>query len=206
VSESSAAPAPTQRAVRIHQTHDASGTPAAAEFLEYLPAAPLLIKRGTAAMSFLRPMNPSRSDREFTYFYTDPARGSGWLELEGFGSQDAKRVQENVWMEEIERKVGQQPRRNADTHIPHALAPRFNNPWMFVAMGAMPFVLGAYILPRLNEQPATAVLAGVIVGVLMILGAVLAFVNLRKRVPWWHRARRYAREHGPMHPDLEVWS
>jgi hypothetical protein len=199
-------PVPNQPAVRIHQTHDASGTPAPAEFLEFLPPAPLLITRGSAAMRFLAPMNPSRTDRDFSFFYTDPARGSGWLELVGFARPDAQRVQENVWMEEIERAVGKQPRRNADSHIPHAFAPRYNNPWFFVATGLLPFALGAWVLPRLSEQPATAALAGVVVGVLMLLGAVLAFVTLRKRVPWWHRARRYARDHGAMHPDLEVWS
>ena len=205
MSEESTAPA-SQPAVRLHQTHDAAGAPAPAEFLEYLPPAPLLVKRGTAAMSFLAPLNPSRTDREFAYFYSDPARGSGWLELEGFGYTNSKRVQENVWMEEIERAVGKQPRRNADTPVPHAFIPRYNNPWIFVAMGAMPFALGAWTLPRLGEQPATAVLAGVVVGLLMLLGGTLAFVNLRKRVPWWHRARRYARENGAMHPDLAVWS
>ncbi|MCU1447078.1 MAG: hypothetical protein JWP54_2736 [Cryobacterium sp.] len=112
----------------MHQSHDAAGVPAPAEFLEHLPPAPLPITVGSSAMRFLAPLTPSRTDRKFAYFYSDPARGSGWLELEGFRPSDAERIHELVRMEEIVRVVGAEPRKNADVAYGNALIFGSNNP------------------------------------------------------------------------------
>lgn len=192
--------------IRLHQTHDASGTPAPDEFLEILPPAPIHIPTGAFSMRFLAPLNPSRTDRELAYLYSDPTRGSGWLELEGFGDRDARRVQEMVWMEEIERVVGTQPRKNPDTRVPQALAPRYNNPWVYVVWGLLVIGLGLYVFSTRALHPEAVVFGTVISLLLMTMGATLIVVTARKRVPWWHRARQHSRQSGELHPDLEVWS
>lgn len=202
--------APSSRpAVRMHQTHDASGAPASAEYLEHLPPAPLPITVGSTAMRFLSALNPSRSDREFVYFYTDPTRGSGWLELEGFRPGDADRVQELVRMEEIVRVVGAEPRKNADLAVGRALVLRANNPWVIITYATLIIGLGVWLLATSVLNPTSPAAAGVglfFAIAFIILGGVLAFLT-QKRVGWWHRARAEARRGGEkMPPDLVVWS
>ena len=48
----------TRPAVRMHQTHDASGAPAPAEFLEILPTNAVTETVGSSAMRFLATLNP----------------------------------------------------------------------------------------------------------------------------------------------------
>jgi hypothetical protein len=201
---------PTARAnrpaIRMHQTHDASGVPAPAEFLEHLPTPEFIITIGSATMRFLSPLNPSRSDRDFVYFYSDPARGSGWLELEGFSPADARRVQELVRMEEIVRVVGPEPRKNVDLAVGRPLLIRANNPWIIIAYGTAIIGLGLWVFVQVNDRPALFGVGLFFSIVFVILGGILVFLTQR-RVGWWHRARVEARRGGEsMPPDLATWS
>ena len=156
-------------------------------------------------MRFLSPLNPSRTDRDFVYYYSDPARGSGWLELEGFKPSDAERIQELVRMEEIVREVGPEPRKNADLAVGNALIVKSNNPWIIITWSSALFGLGIYALVWIPTYPDLIVLYAITGGLIMALGLVLGILTAR-RVPWWHRARRYAVKDGETMPsDLSVW-
>ena len=160
-------------------------------------------------MRFLAPLNPSRTDREFAYYYSDPARGSGWLELEGFTPGDAERVQELVRMEEIVRVIGPEPRKNADLAVGRALLLRANNPWVIIAYATVIIGVGLWVLAGTVLNPSNLAAAGVglfFAIAFIVLGGILVFLTQR-RVGWWHRARAEARRGGEsMPPDLVVWS
>lgn len=198
---------PSRPAVRMHQTHDASGAPAPVEFLEILPTNHITETVGSSAMRFIAPLNPSRSDRENTFFYLDPARGSGWLQLEGFRRGDAERVYDLVRMEEIVRVVGAEPRKNPDYLLGNALVLRANNPWIMIGWAGALFALAVFGLTFIPIHPHLTVLY-LVVAALLMGGAVTIWILLaRARVGWWHRARRYVRQSGEtMPPDLRVWS
>jgi hypothetical protein len=194
--------APASRpAVRLHQTHDAAGTPAPVEFLQILPRAPIQTTVGASAMTFLEPLNVTRSDRPHTYFYDDPERGSGWLEIEGFRPGDADRVHQLVRMEEIVRVVGAEPRKNHDYALGNSVMLRANNPWIMIAVGGMLFFAGVYALIYIPVHPDLTVLYLVTAVVLMSLAIALWVLVGRARVGWWHRARRHVRESGERMPD-----
>jgi hypothetical protein len=157
-------------------------------------------------MVFLGPLNVSRSDRPHTYFYSDPARGSGWLEIEGFRPGDADRVHQLVRMEEIVRVVGAEPRKNHDYAFGNALILRANNPWIMIGVGLAIIGFGVWILANLSLSPAVAGVAAFFAILFIILGGILIFLT-RKRVGWWHRARAEVRRTGePLPSDLAVWS
>jgi len=197
----------TRPAVRMHQTHDASGAPAPAEFLEILPTNAVTETVGSSAMRFLATLNPRRADRENTFFYSDPARGSGWLQIEGFRPSDADRVYQLVRMEEIVRVVGPEPRKNPDYLLGNAFILRSNNPWIMIALGVVIFGLSLYGLSYISVYPHLAWLYIGLAAVLMGLAITIWVVLGRQRVGWWHRARRSVRETGETMPDdLRIWS
>ena len=185
----------------MHQTHDASGSPAPTEFLQILPQNHITETVGSSAMKFLAPLNPSRSDREHTYLYTDPLRGSGWLQLEGFRRGDADRVYQLVRMEEIMRVVGPEPRKNPDYLLGNSFIMRANNPWIMNIVGAVLFGLGIYGLVYIPVYPHLAVLYLVMSAILIALAVAMWILMGRQRVGWWHRARRHVRESGERMPD-----
>jgi uncharacterized membrane protein YfcA len=67
------------------------------------------------------------------------------------------------------------------------------------------FGLGVYALLWIPTYPHLIWLYAVTGGLLMALGVLLGVLTAR-RVPWWHRARRYARKDGERTPsDLSIW-
>lgn len=187
--------------VRIVQTHDASGAPAPAEYLQtvYNVTASTL---GFDAMTFLRPLSPTRTTDPLVFYYTDPGRGSGWLRLEGFAPEDAQRIHELVQIDEISRVVGSDPTPKDDLTVGRGALLRSNNPWAFIVLGAVIALFPAVMWVR--SPPAAENVPGylVMVAIMVILGGVLLVYGII-RARWWHRARRYAKETGQtLPPDL----
>jgi hypothetical protein len=190
---------PERNTVRIFQTHNVGGTPEAGEFAVVIHHRSINTL-GSDAMDFLRPMNPTQTENPGVFAYNDPARGSGWLRLEHFSNTDAARIQELVRMEEISRAVGKEPLKNPDIAFGNAMAMRTNNPWVMFAVAAGAVIAGIGSLtaiPRVDSG-ATAI---VVVGIILILAGIGAGISGAIRLPWWRKARKYARENGGKLPS-----
>ena len=185
--------------MRIFQTHSAAGVPDAGEFVVVMHHR-TMNTLGSDTMDFLRPMNPTQTEHPGVFLYNDPARGSGWLRLERFLKGDAERIQELVRMEEISRAVGTEPLKNPDIAFGNALAMRTNNPWVMFAVAAFGVIAGVgtfTAIPRVDSG-ATAL---VVMGIILILAGIGAAISGAIRLPWWRKARKYAREHGGTMPS-----
>ena len=179
--------------IRMFQTHNAQGEPAPAEYVQVIPEGgihPL----GTHTMRFLAPLSPRQTNNAGVFSYTDPARGAGWLRLEEFSRIDAARIQELVRMEEITAVVGAEPLRNADVRFVNAIAVRSHNPWVIVVFACV--LLGFGILLFSSAFSREQTVGYIVLGSLFSLVAAALFVQASIRLPWWHKARRYARENG----------
>lgn len=184
--------------VRIVQTHDASGAPAQQEFVQVVHNV-TLSTLGWDAMSFLRALNPTRTTDPLVFLYNDPARGSGWLRLEGFRPADATRIYELVQIDEISRVVGTDPMPKDDLSVGRGALLRSNNPWAFIVLGVVLMLFPAVMWMR-SPPSAENVPGYLVMVVLLVLGgaAVLVYGTLRAR--WWHRARQYAKATGQTLP------
>ena len=186
--------------IRLFQTHDAAGRPAPAEFTQVITHRSVNTL-GSDAMLFLAPLHPRRTAHAGVFTYTDPQRGSGWLRLEEFGRGDADRIQELVHMEEIVAVVGPEPRRNTDLRYGNALVLRTHNPWVMYGMGVVSLLCAlGMISATLRGFSVGETTALVVMGGIFILLSLAFFVRASIRLPWWTRARRYAREHGGVLP------
>lgn len=187
--------------VRIFQTHDSAGMPTPAEFVQTVhnvTASTL----GWDAMGFLRQMNPTRTTDPLVFYYSDPARGSGWFRLEGFRPQDAQRIYELVQIEEISRVVGKDPTPKDDLTVGRGALLRSNNPWAFIVLGIVLALFPVFMWVRSPPGPENVPGYLVMVVIMLILGGVvLVYGTVRAR--WWHKARKYAKDTGQtLPPDL----
>lgn len=187
--------------IRVVQTHDAAGAAAPAEFAQVITNA-TASTLGWDAMTFLRPLNPVRTADPLVFTYSDPARGSGWLRLEGFAPADATRIHELVQVDEISRAVGADPIPKDDLTLGRGALLRTNNPWFMILIGAVLAVFGILIFgfPQGNVDRVVSTVLGVL---LLLVGLVITIVGIIRTI-WWHRARGYAKQTGQvLPPDLK---
>ena len=184
--------------IRIVQTHDAAGAPAPAEFAQIMHNASVNTM-GWDVMQFLKPLTPVRTTDPLVYLYTDPARGSGWLRLEGFRPADAARVQELVQLDEVSRAIGEDPIPKDDLAVGRGALLRSNNPWAFIVLGAVVLLFPGVMWLRSPPAPENVPGYLVMAGVLVVLGAGVLVVGIL-RARWWHRARRHVKSTGQTMP------
>lgn len=200
---------PTGGIIRLVQTTDPAGRPAAREYVRAVQYEGMRSISETV-MDFLRPLSPRETENPGVFWYTDPAHGAGWLRLEGFGAVTIDEVQQAVRTLAIEAAVGQpEPVRQEVLSFGNSLANRTTNPYFKIGAGAV--VLGLVIFgavrlftePGMDPGKAFAALAMVGVAVL----CVILIVNGFRRRAWWHRARAEARRQGVRLPDrLKTWN
>ncbi|MET0989048.1 MAG: hypothetical protein ABWY54_00225 [Glaciihabitans sp.] len=187
--------------IRVVQTHDSTGAAAPAEFEQVITNV-TASTLGFDAMTFLRPLNPSRTTDPLIFNYADPTRGSGWLRLEGFAPSDAARIYELVQVDEISRVVGKDPIPKDDLTLGRGALLRTNNPWFMIVLGAIIAIFGFVIwgFPQGNvDRVVSAVL-----GILLLLTGLAIFVVGIIRTIWWTRARAYAKQtNQTLPPDLK---
>jgi len=187
--------------IRLFQTHNASGSAEPVEFTETIRPG-ILYTVASDTMIFLGPLTPTQTATPGVFFYTDPARGRGWLQLENFGTGNTARIQEYVQMAEIERALGRQPLRAKDIAYGNSQVLRSNNPYFFFGFGIVLLGLVIFMLTNAHSSIPLGLIIGT-VGLFLVLSAVL-FVYGAIKVTWWHNARRYARKNfGTLPSDLK---
>lgn len=179
--------------VRIFQTHNAQGEPAVAEYVQVIVEGGLY-NLGAVTMRFLAPLAPRQTETAGVFSYTDPARGAGWLRLEEFSRIDAARIQELVRMEEITAAVGPEPLRSEDMRFVSAIALRSHNPWVIYVFAAVALGFSIMMFSVAFEREETV--GYLLIGTLFVALAIALSVQSSIRLPWWLKARRYARAHG----------
>jgi hypothetical protein len=202
-----AAPGPVEpepHTVRIFQTHDASGVPAQAVYVEVISDRSLTTL-ASDTVKFLAQLNVTQTEHVGVFRYNDPARGSGWLRLERFRTPDIQRVQELVRMEEITRVIGRQPMRPADSRYGRSMVLPTKNPWAMLAYSVFGFLAGIAVFTgglAAASNLAELIAIGVMGFILLLVSIALAVIGVI-RIRWWQRARAYVRQQGtPMPPDL----
>jgi hypothetical protein len=195
---------PERNTVRIYQTHNASGSPAQAQFVEVISNASLTTL-ASDTVKFLSPLNVTQTEHVGVFTYSDPARGSGWLRLERFRTPDIDRVQDLVRMEEITRVIGRQPLRPADSRYGRSMVLPTKNPWAMLVYSVFGFIAGIAVFGGglAAASNFAELIAIVVMGFILILVSIALAVIAVIRVRWWERARAYVRQQGiPMPPDL----
>jgi len=190
----SLSPPVANNTVRIFQTHNAQGEPAAAEYVQVIVDDGGIYNFAAIVMKFLAPLSPRQTQTPGVFSYTDPVRGAGWLRLEEFSRVDAARIQELVRMEEITAAVGPEPLRSEDIRFVNAIALRSHNPWVIFVFAAvlLGFSIAMFSVAFEREQTVGYLLMGTLFVALAIALGVQSSIRLR----WWLKARRHARAHG----------
>jgi hypothetical protein len=176
--------------VRILQTHDVAGRPAAAEFLVPIPDSQSL---ELAVATVLAPFELHPTDRAGVYTYRDLSRGSGWLELLGFTPGGLQRAADAVLMVRVERELGRgmAPFRNEDVHVPRTS--RSQNPWLRIVFGTVGILLGAWVvLTAVTASELPLAIACWVMGPLLVAAFGWLLVSGIRQVRWWHAARATA--------------
>lgn len=172
--------------MRILQTHDVAGRPAAAEFLVPIPDS-------LAVATALAPFELHPTDRAGVYTYRDAARGSGWLELLGFPPGGLQRAADAVLMVRVERELGggMAPFRNEDVHVPRTS--RSQNPWLRIVFGTVGILLGVWVvLTAVTASELALAIACWVMGPLLVAAFGWLLVSGIRQVRWWHAARATA--------------
>lgn len=185
-------------AVRLWQQTDAAGAPVAREFLQHVP-----LRRASyydafdLLETFLRPLRPVRTADPTVFSYSDPARGSGMLRVEGLDGSRVDELVEMVQLDELSRAVGM-----VEPHPLHSM--RVTNRFYFhspvygiIAIGAlaMTFIIGGVVGVVRTGEPLL---------LLFWLLAVPPVVPLRRyarRYPWWRAVRAEVRRRGERMPS-----
>ncbi len=183
--------------VRILQTHDSAGADAPAEY-ERVVTNTTASTLGWDAMTFLRPLTPTRTADPLVFSYVDPEQGSGWLRLEGFAPADVQRIGELVQIEEISRVVGHDRIPKDDLTIGRAALLRTNNPWFMLPLGIVIAVMGVLVaaFPQNGADPVVSAVIGI---PLVLTGVAVTVVGIIRTI-WWQRARNYAIKTGQTLP------
>jgi len=196
----------------LHQTHDASGAPAPAEFVRDFPGSVLPVRE---LYDFLATLNLRPTTEPGLFAYADARVGRGTVHAVGFGYSDATAIQNYAVMREIDAAIGiaQPPRWNGS---PAVLAHRrlFRNPWIMAGL-TLAFGLGflgllIFCVARLSlgigPNVATDI-AAALFSLLFVVVAVIALIQFVGRIRWWSPARAYALSTGrPVPPDLELFN
>ena len=203
---------PAAPAFLIHQTHDAAGAPAPAEYRRDFPARLLPVRE---LYGFLATLNPRPTSEPGLFLYADAGVGSGTVHAVGFGYSDARSIQGYAVMREIDAAIGiaQPPRWDGS---PAVLAHRrlYRNPWIMagitLAFGLAFLGILIFCVARLSLGfgPYIATdLAAAAFSLLFIALAVIAMRQFVRRIRWWSPARAHALSTGrPVPPDLELFN
>ena len=207
--------APVAPALLIHQTHDASGAPAPAEYRHDFPNIVVNLLTMQPVYQFLAPLNILPTQWPNVFSYTDPAHGRGLIELWGFDARACKGVADYGVMREIDAAIGMSEPSRWDGRQPGFGQPRpFKNPWIMstLAVGITLFGIGlalfSFVLEILDpvRNDATLVL-GVVFGAVFVGLGILLLVMHGRRIAWWTRARAYLRSTGREIPeDLHLFN
>ena len=192
-------------AIRVIQTHDGSGQPAAAESVIAIEP------RAGEALSAtirdaLRPWTPSTTADPGVYTYAFE-QGSGWLRLEGVALIDTNRVDDLVRLLETERVVGTDPMPGTELGALSPLVIHQRNPVTQIVFGAVGVTVGIVAA----VQPLFLAADGTVAIVLVLMGAILAALGTAviivgsRRLRWWRNARAEALTSGkPLPDDLKL--
>jgi hypothetical protein len=204
--------APAAPAFLIHQTHDASGAPARAEYVRDFPARLLPVRE---LYDFLATLNLRPTNEPGLFSYADPRVGRGTVHAVGFGYSDAKGIQNYAVMRDIDAAIGiaQPPRWDGSQAV---LAHRrlYRNPWIMagitLAFGLAFLGILIFCAARLSlgVGPYVATdIAAALFSLLFVVVAVIAMFQFVRRIRWWTPARAYALSTGrPVPPDLELFT
>jgi hypothetical protein len=165
-----------------------------------------------ALREFMLPLRSSRTSRSGVYFYDDPERGAGRLEVVGVSGYDLPRVDEMVHLMEINRKLGiEDPARVPDAPgWTTAFVISNRSPWIRILVGLFFLAVGVGMLTLTLAFPAIDAFTRIGMPILcsvVILGGLWSLWSDARRLPWWMKARAQAKRDGGRLPEeLRVWS
>ena len=200
---------PAAPAFLIHQTHDASGAPAPAEYRREFPSGLVSMLTMQPVYHFLAPLNVLPTGQPGFFSYSDPAVGRGTMHAVGFDQYAGRGIENYVLTREIDAAIGISEPTRWDGRQSGLGSPRpFKNPWISTAgavaiiLASLGFAAYALLLELLDPVRADAVLVVSLVFAFIFIG--LGTVLLIQHVPrirWWMRARAYLRSTGRAIPD-----
>lgn len=195
--------------IRIFQSHDAAGQPAAAEFVHEVRYEGLRSLTETT-MDFLRPLSPRETEHPGVFWYTDPAQGSGWLRLEEFPAVNVTEVQQAVRTLQLSSAIGEaEPVRQEVLSFGNSLVNRTTNPYFKILFGVVVLILMVFIAVRMLTAgaPGPGQIVAVVVAAIVSALAIYLIANGLRRRSWWHKARAEAKRTGTPLPDqLKTWN
>lgn len=192
----------------VHQTHDAAGQPAPAEY-----ALDVIDRAGRATsenlLDALRPLAPRETGRSGSYWYRD-ARGVGWIEVTGVGTIALRELDDAIRTIEIGENLGEpEVFRQENLGFGSAIVPRTTNPYFLMLVGAgFPLFFIGFLIRAvmIGEEPAVFAFLGIMLAIVGPIGVWLIVQGARRR-SWWHRAREEARRMGRTLPEqLRIWN
>ncbi|WP_439563528.1 hypothetical protein [Microcella sp.] len=161
-------------------------------------------------MDILRPLSPRETSRAGTFAYRDADGRTGEVTLEGFRPIEAGEIQQAIRTVDISAAIGvSEPGRREVLSFGNSLVNRSTNPFTRAVFGVVCLTLSIWVLASALNDPDGG--AGSIVAV--VVAAALGGVSLTlivsgaRRVSWWMKARREARDRGADLPDaLKFWN
>jgi len=196
-------------AILIHQRLDAAGRPAPAEFRRDFPPSLATLVSMQPVFQFLFPLGVSSTTTPNAYGYTDPQQGSGWLEPEGFTSQQLAQIAEYVRMRDLDRRIGMvEPTRWDAKQLAPARYRPTKNPIPMVVLAVFLIVFSLAMIPFAflleagdpTRDDRVIIVTLVIMPVLAVLGGILLWQHAR-RLRWWFAARAHVKRTGSTMPD-----
>lgn len=193
--------------LRLHQTHDASGSPAPGTYVVEVPDASW---RATSEslLDAMRPFDPLETGRSGAYWYRDEG-GTGWIEVIGATSGTLEQLDDAIRTLEIAARLDEdEVHRQPELGLGSLSVPRTTNPYALMAVGVGAIGLGGYTALRMIETDAGGMVYVVsfFAVALVALGVYIVIQGARRR-SWWHRARAEAkRMKRPLPAHLKVWN
>jgi len=206
---------PAAPAFLIHQTHDAAGAPAPAEYVRGFPDTTLSRITMQPVFQFLAPLNVLPTGHPGHFSYTDPAVGRGTMHAVGFDHSAGRGIENYVLMREIDAAIGMsEPTRWDGNQAGFGSVRPFKNPWVSSAgavaiiLASIGFLLFSVLLEILDPVRSDVVLVLSVVFAVLFCGlATLLLIQHVPRIRWWRHARAYLRSTGrPIPDDLNLFT
>ena len=197
-----------RRTIEIHQQFGAAGEPEPEHFRRVfedsitLPAVSLVI-------DFLVRMNAVTTGRPGEFSYTDPERGSGTIQCDGWPNEDVERIDDYFLVKQLGPELGLRrvPMQWVDpTTYAHLPTPTRNPIAMLVFGGvgtiAMVVVAAASAWGPLAPAADTGAFVWTTPLLFLAIGALFFVIVVQhaRRLRWWLRARSLVRSRGQRMP------
>lgn len=190
-----------------------AGQSAPAEYLRHCDDS-LTLPASSWAIDFLVRLGAERNGEAGAYRYSDPARGSGTVRVEGFSAADAERIDDYFVVEEVWRELGirHAPRQWVDIKTYAHLVPAARNPCIMVGVAslgsaAMLLCAALAVWGPLRVSDSQAELLWLMPSTFLVIALLLLIVVVQhgRRLSPWLQARALLRSRGERLPAGLRW-